>query len=124
MTDFPPYDEARPIDMERAAAATQYLINSAAEYGAARAELARAENMLKATKALAMKASGQESAAKQERDALTSEAYKRAVDEVFEAVKAMETLKALREAASATIEFWRSQNASQRAAERGYGSAA
>jgi len=33
-------------------------------------------------------------------------------------------LRALREAASARIEYWRSLNANQRAAERGFGSAA
>jgi hypothetical protein len=111
------------IDADRCHRAVQYLIDSAAEYGAARADQAKSEHMLKVIKALAMKASGQNSSAAQERDALTSEAYLGAVDAVFEATKDAETLRARREAAIQTIEAWRSLNANQRAAERGYGSA-
>jgi ribonuclease D len=111
------------IEAERAAKAVEYLINSAAEYGAARADQARTEHMLKVTKALAMKSSGESSAAAQEREALASDAYLKAVDEVFEATKDAETLRALREAAIQTIEAWRSMEATSRAAERGFHSA-
>jgi hypothetical protein len=110
------------IDQERAAGAVEYLINSAAEYGAARADAIRAEAMLRVVKALAMKSSDERSAAAQEREAYASEPYLRAVDDLFDAVKAAETLKAQRESAVATIETWRSLNSNQRSAERGYGS--
>ena len=60
--------------------------------------------------------------AAQEREAYASGRYLEAVETKFEAVKAAETLRAKREAAIQTIEAWRSMNANQRAAERGYGS--
>lgn len=111
------------IDADRCHKAVQYLIDSAAEYGAARADQGRSEHMLKVVKALAMKSSGQNSAAAQEREAFLSEPYRIALDDLFEATKTAETLRARREAAIQTIEAWRSLNANQRAAERGYGSA-
>jgi ribonuclease D len=111
------------IDASRAAQAVQFLVDTSAEYGAARADQARTEHMLKVTKALAMKASGETSAAAQEREALASDAYLKAVDEVFEATKDAETLRARREAAIQTIEAWRSMEATSRAAERGFHSA-
>lgn len=107
---------------ERAAKAVQYLIDSAAEYGAARAEAGRADDMLRIVKALVMAQSDERSAAAQEREAYASSQYREAVETKFEAVKAAETLRAKREAAIQTIEAWRSMNANQRAAERGYGS--
>jgi hypothetical protein len=110
------------IDQERAAGAVEYLINSAAEYGAARADAIRAEAMLRVTKSLAMKSSGEKSVTAQEREAYASEPYLKAVDDLFDAVKAAETLKAQRESANATIEFWRTRAANERGAERGYGS--
>ncbi|TNE55181.1 MAG: hypothetical protein EP341_05365 [Sphingomonadales bacterium] len=110
--------------MEKAAKATQYLIDSAAEIAAAKADLVRAENMLRVTKSLAMKHSGQNSAAAQEREAYASKQYQDAVNEIAEVAGAYEKLRALREAAKMQIEFWRSLNANQRSAERGYGSAA
>ena len=53
----------------------------------------------------------------------SAEAYLQAVDDLFEATRACETLRAKRDAAQATIEFWRSRNANERAAERGFASA-
>jgi len=111
-------------EQERAARATQYLIDSAAEIAAAKGDMLRAENMLRVTKALAMRHSGENSAAAQEREAYASEQYQRAVDDLAEAAKDYEKLRSLREAAKMQIEYFRSVNANQRAAERGYGSAA
>jgi ABC-type phosphate transport system substrate-binding protein len=111
------------IDQDRAARAVEFLIDSAAEYGAAKADAIRAETMLRVVKALAMKSSDEKSASAQEREAYASEAYLQAVDDLFEATKACETLRAQRDAAQATIEWWRSANANQRVAERGYASA-
>lgn len=109
---------------EKAQKATQYLIDSAAEIAAAKADLVRAENMLRVTKSLAMKSSGQNSAAAQEREAYASEQYQHAVSELAQVAGDYEKLRALREAAKMQIEYWRSLNANQRGAERGYGSAA
>ena len=105
---------------ELAANATQFLVDSAEEIGTAKAELVKAEAMLRSIKALAMKASDERSAAAQEWEAYASEQYQAQIDAVFSATQRFETLKAKREAASARIDFWRSMNANHRAAERGY----
>ena len=110
--------------MSKAAKATQYLIDSAEAIATAKANLVRAENMLRVTKAIAMKHSGQTSAAAQEREAYASEQYQFAVNDLADVAGEYEKLRALREAAKMQIEYWRSLNANQRAAERGYGTAA
>lgn len=110
------------IDSTKAAKAVQYLIDSAAEYGAARAEMARADNMLRVTKALIMAQSNAKSLGAKEIEAYSNERYLDAINDHFEAVKSAETLRARREAAVQTIEAWRSLNANQRHAERGYAS--
>jgi rhamnose utilization protein RhaD (predicted bifunctional aldolase and dehydrogenase) len=108
----------------KAAKATQYLIDSSAEIATAKADLVRAENMLRVVKAMAMKHSGQTSAAAQEREAYASDQYRVAVDDLADVAGHYEKLRSLREAAKMQIEYWRSLNANQRGAERGYGSAA
>ena len=110
--------------MNKAQKATQYLIDSAAEIAAAKTDLTKAENMLRVVKAMAMKHSDEKSAAAQEREAYASPQYLSAVNELALVAGEYEKLRALREAAKQQIEFWRSLNANQRAAERGYGSAA
>jgi hypothetical protein len=111
------------IDQERAEKAVEYLIDTAAKLGEAKANAVKAEGMLRHIKALCMKASDEKSAASQEREAYASAEYAAALDDLWEAVRTHETLRASREAADATIEFWRSANASQRSAERGFHSA-
>jgi hypothetical protein len=108
------------VSAEEARKAVQFLVDSAAEYAAARADRERCENMLRVVKALTMKASDEKSAAAQEREAYASDEYRNALDELFEATKEAERLRALREAAQARIEFWRSFNAGLRNAERGF----
>lgn len=108
----------------KAAKATQYLIDSASDIAMAKAETVRAENMLRVVKSIAMKNSGQNSAAAQEREAYASDQYQNAVQELADATAEYEKLRSLREAARMQIEYWRSLNANQRGAERGYGSAA
>jgi hypothetical protein len=111
------------IDQERAEKAVEYLINTAAKLGSAKAGAIRAEAMLRHIKALEMRASDEKSASAQEREAYASDKYLAAIDELFAATRDAETLKAEREAAQATIEFWRSSEASRRGAERGFHSA-
>lgn len=108
----------------RAAKATDYLVESAPELAEAKAELTKREHMLKVVKAMAMRQSGEKSSAAQETEALASPAYINAINELVAAEQRYQELRALREAAIARIEYWRSINATQRAAERGYGSAA
>ena len=108
----------------KAAKATQYLIDSAADIAGAKVDLVKAENMLRVVKSIAMKHSGEKSAAAQEREAYASDQYLSAVNMLALAAGEYEKLRALREAAKQQIEFWRSLNANQRSAERGYGSAA
>ena len=95
-----------------------FLRDSAPQIAEARAELVRSEHMKKATRALAMKASGENSVAAQEREALASDQYKQAVDAEFEAVKRYETLRAQREAAIAKIDAWRTSSANLRGVDR------
>lgn len=111
-------------ETDRARKAVEYLIKSATEIAAAEADMVRAEKMLGHIEALAMRASGESSAAAQQREARASENYRQGIEAIVEATKAYRELRAKREAAQARIEFWRSMNANQRAAERGYGSAA
>jgi hypothetical protein len=108
----------------KAANATQYLVDSAAEIAAAKADLVRCENMLRVVKSLSMRNCDEKSAAAQEREAYASPEYKSAIMELAEVTMEYEKLRALREAAKMRIEYWRSLNANQRSAERGYGSAA
>ena len=111
-------------DQSRAARAVDYLLESAPEIAAARAELTKREHMMKVVRAMAMRQSGEKSAAAQEVEAISSPAYQNAIAELCAAEEEYQKLRALREAASARIEYWRSLNANQRSAERGFGSAA
>lgn len=111
------------IEDEEVRRAVEFMVHSAPEIAQAKAEADRADRMLKHIKALAMKDSGETSAAAQEREALASSAYVQGIAACFGATKHAETLKAQREAAIIKIEAWRSVKADQRAAERGYGSA-
>lgn len=111
-------------DRDKASRATQYLVDSAAEIAAARANLTKAENMLRVVKSMAMRISNAKSSAAQETEAYASPQYLTAINELVAATQAYEELRALREAAKMRIEYWRSLNANQRSAERGYGSAA
>lgn len=110
-------------DQDLARNATQFLVDSAARIAGARGELTEAENMLRVTKSVAMKASGESAVSAQEREAYASDQYLAAVQRVTGATIAFEELRAKREAAKMRIEYWRSLNANQRAAERGYGAA-
>ncbi len=107
---------------ERASKAVQSLIDGAAEYGAAKADVVRTESMVKITKHLIMARSDAKTQGAKETEAYTHDAYAAKVEEHVQAVNDYETLRAKRDAWVQTIEAWRSMNANQRAAERGYGS--
>lgn len=111
-------------DTIKARRATQYLADSAAEIAAAKADMEQAHHMLKVTLATVASESERGSVSAREHEALASEKYLAAVCNHRAAVHDYEKLRARRQAAMAAIEFWRSLNANQRAAERGFGSAA
>lgn len=103
--------------------AVQFLIDTAAEYGAARADAIKADDMLRVVKSLIMAQSLESSVSARETEAYGSKAYRDAIEAKFQAVKAAEVLRARRDGAIHTIEVWRSLNSNLRSAERGFGSA-
>lgn len=113
MTDF---TANGPITQQRCEAATEWMVHNAVNIGEAKANRERCENMLRVVKSLAMKASDEKSAAAQEREAYASEQYMAALNNLFDATKAHETLLSTRMAAQAVIEVWRSINTSLRGA--------
>lgn len=104
------------ITQQRCEAATEWLVHNAVHIATAKAERDRCENMLRVVKSLAMKASGQNSAAAQEREAYASQEYQDAITAVFEATERHETLLMTKQAAQAVIEVWRSLNSNLRGA--------
>lgn len=104
----------RSAEHEAAQRATQHLVDTAYPYGDAQAEKAKAEAMLRHIKALAMKASGETAVSAQEREAYASDQYLAGIEAMFEATKKAERLKASRESAKNTVDFWRTVEASNR----------
>ncbi len=97
-------------DVDKALA---FLRDNAYEIGVAKGRVTETNHMLKVVKAIEMKRlDGPVS--KAETLALASDAYKQAVEDDIEATVKFETLRSLREAASAKIECWRSQEANFR----------
>ena len=94
--------------------ALAFLRDSAVEVGAARATLIKAEHMVKHVEALMMLASEEKSVEARKADAKTTPKWLEAVDKEAEAAGEWEKLKALREAAAAKIEAWRSESANYR----------
>lgn len=95
--------------------ALDFLRDNARDIGLAKGRMAKASHMIKVTKALVMKKHNELSAAKAEVEALSSEEYQEALLEDARATAQYEELRALREAAAATIEAWRSEQANYRA---------
>lgn len=106
------------VSDERLEKALRYLITSVDEYADAIATLAGLEKNEKSLIATLMKASGQTSAAAQEREAYASEEYKIHVAGLVEAVRRKATLNAKRQAEELLIELWRSEQANNRALEK------
>jgi len=99
-------------DVERA---LSFLRDSAGELGEARARAIKAGHWLKHVEALEYKASDARNEAGRKADARTSERYIEAIYEDADAAGELAKLYALREAAAAKIEAWRSQSANYRA---------
>jgi hypothetical protein len=99
---------------EAASDALNWLVSNARALGKAKAKAVLAESMTKRIKALEMSRSEAKTVAEKERDALASEAYLLAITAEAQAAGEYQTLLALRDAASARIDCWRSINASAR----------
>lgn len=95
-------------------AALDYLRDNAAEIGLARARLILAGHMVKHVEALVMLQSDEKSVEARKADAKCSAKWMDAVNEEAAAAGEFEKMKALREAASAKIEAWRSESANYR----------
>ena len=101
------------IDEDRVEGAVEYLRDTAKQYGQARGRASYMEANLRRVKSLEMvgKTGG---VGEREAAAYASEAYKDAMEQLENSVAEVETIKALREAATMTIEVWRSQNSTRR----------
>lgn len=104
----------RIVTEEELERALDWLRDSAAELGDAKAEVVRASHMIKVVKALEMKKFNERPITHQEREALCSPAYMIALERDAVAAGEYEKLRALREAASLKIEAWRSESANYR----------
>ena len=99
---------------DAASDALEWLVKNAKALGKAKEQAVLAESMTKRVKALEMARSEAKTVAEKERDALASDAYLKAIKEEAEAAGAYETLRALKDAAIARVEAWRSLQATQR----------
>lgn len=98
-------------DVEKA---LSFLRDSAADIGAARQQLAEKEALVKATEAILFLQSEEKSVEAKKADVRASWRWKEVSDEHAEAAGIFERMKALREAAAARIECWRSESANYR----------
>jgi hypothetical protein len=94
--------------------ALDWLRDSAAEIGQAKARAVKAEHMLKHVEALMFKCSDEKSAEARKADARTTDEYVAALNEDAFAAGEMAKLYALREAASLKIEAWRTASSNLR----------
>ena len=99
---------------DAASDALNWLVGNAKALGKAKEQAVLAESMTKRIRAIEMARSEAKTVAEKERDALASDAYLRAIQEEAEAAGAYETLRALKDAAIARVEAWRSLQATQR----------
>lgn len=112
MTSLPP--QHRVADEREVARALDWLRDSAQEIGLAKARLVKAGHMVKHVEALMMRASDAKSAEMRKADARCSDRWIAAIEEEAEAAGEYEKLKALREAAAAKIDSWRTEQATYR----------
>jgi hypothetical protein len=99
---------------EAASDALNWLVGNARALGKAKEKAVLAESMTKRIRALEMARSDAKTVAEKERDALASEAYLLAITAEAQAAGELETLRALKDAAIARVEAWRSLQATQR----------
>lgn len=106
------------IDENDIEKALSWLVKNATPAAKARAERQYLEEYRKVIKAQLMKASGEETAAAQEREAYANEGYAKHLEALRIAVEDDERFRWLTTAAEAKIECWRSFEATRRAQEK------
>jgi len=99
---------------EQASKALDWLVANARHLGELKRQQVLTESMTKRIKAIEMARSDAKTIAEKERDALASEAYLEAITAEANAAGAYEECRALKDAATARIEAWRSLSATQR----------
>jgi hypothetical protein len=99
---------------EAASDALEWLVKNAKAIGKAAERRSLAESMTKRVKAIEMARSEAKTISEKERDAIASDAYLKAIQDEAQAAGDYETLRALKDAATARIECWRSLSATQR----------
>ena len=107
--------EKRLIDPQ---SAVDYMVKVAPEYAKAKAERVYLEEYRKSKKAILMQNHAEKPIGAQEREAYASPEYIGLLAALRVAVEAEETLRWKLVAAQARVEVWRSQEASDRAADR------
>jgi hypothetical protein len=106
------------VNAKRAESAIQFMVDEAQTYGDACAEVARLENVMKATKAALMQASESTSAAMKECDALADQRYIDLIGQYAEAVRVQTFLKTKLKAAELVVDVFRTLEASNRRVDR------
>jgi len=104
----------RIVTDEDVSRALDFLRDSAVALGQARERLSLAVNMMKHVEALEFKRSSASSAEARKADARTSKRFTEAATEEATAAGSYEMMRALRAAAAAKIEAWRSEQANYR----------
>lgn len=100
---------------DQASKALDYLVGHAKTLGELKRRQVLTESMTKRIKAIEMARSEAKTVAEKERDALASEAYLEAITAEAEAAGSYEEARALKDAATARIECWRSLTSTARA---------
>ena len=104
----------RMITDEQVHSAMEFLRDSSHKIGKARERARLAEHMLKHIEALEFKKSDAKSAEAKKADARTSDRFVEAITEDAVATGEMAKIYALREAAAAVVESWRTESATLR----------
>lgn len=104
----------RIVTEDAVARALDYLIESAAEAGRIREEAIKADRYVDHLEAILIRASDETSDAKRKAEARASKEWKDANDKAAWWAGELEKIRALRDAANARIEAWRSESANYR----------
>lgn len=102
------------VSDEQASKALDWLVANARNLGELKRQQVLTESMTKRIKAIEMARSDAKTVAEKERDALASDAYLEAITAEAEAAGAYEEARALKDAAGARIEVWRSLTSTAR----------
>jgi hypothetical protein len=106
------------ITAKRAENSITWMIEHAAEYADACAEVAKVEDSMKSTKAALMNASSESSAAMKESDALANAAYIELIGKRGEAIRKQTYLKVRLKAEELVCDVFRTLEASNRRVDR------